>query len=83
MSCKSIYTQYPNKCLFIIDSDGRVKVLPNFDTLNSKMKDDIDELKLLMGFINFQLRSSIQNYNHSRLLAKFIAFLSYLDSKFL
>ncbi|MBA0640526.1 hypothetical protein Goklo_023454, partial [Gossypium klotzschianum] len=40
--CKSIYTEYPSKCLFIIDFDGRVKILPNLDTPNRKMKDDID-----------------------------------------
>ncbi|MBA0640528.1 hypothetical protein Goklo_023456, partial [Gossypium klotzschianum] len=49
--CKSIYTEYSGKCLFIMDSDGRVKFFPNLDTPNNKMKDDIDELKVLMDFI--------------------------------
>ncbi|MBA0675282.1 hypothetical protein Goari_016835, partial [Gossypium aridum] len=82
--CKNIYTEYPSKCLFIMDSDGWVKILPNLDTPNSKMKDDIDELKVVMDFINnYPFGSAIQGYNHFKLLAKLIAFLGYLNSKFL
>ncbi|MBA0636069.1 hypothetical protein Godav_025020 [Gossypium davidsonii] len=59
-------------------------MLPNLETPNRKMKDDIDELKVLMDFIiNYLFKFFIRDYNHFRLPVKLIAFLGYLDSKFL
>ncbi|MBA0704441.1 hypothetical protein Golax_016696, partial [Gossypium laxum] len=47
------------------------------------MKDDIDELKVLMDFIiNYPFGHVIRDYNQCRLLAKLEAFLGYLDSIF-
>ncbi|MBA0640130.1 hypothetical protein Goklo_023098, partial [Gossypium klotzschianum] len=82
--CKSIYIEYASNRLFITDPNGGVKILPNLDTPNGKMKDDIDELKVLMDFIiNYPFGPVIRNYNQCRLLAKLEAFLGYLDSIFL
>ncbi|MBA0675277.1 hypothetical protein Goari_016830, partial [Gossypium aridum] len=82
--CKSIYMDYPSKCLLITYSDGWVKILPNLDISNSNMKDDIDKLKLLMDFIiNYSFKIAIRDYNHFRLPAKLIDFLGHLNSNFL
>ncbi|KAH1130039.1 hypothetical protein J1N35_001417, partial [Gossypium stocksii] len=81
--CKSIYIEYTSNWLFIMDPNGRVKILPNLDTPNNNMKDDIDKLKVLMDFIiNYPLVFVIRDYNQCRLPAKLEAFLGYLDSKF-
>ncbi|MBA0675279.1 hypothetical protein Goari_016832, partial [Gossypium aridum] len=75
---------YENKWLLVLEHsknivthfNKRVKILPNLDTANSKMKDDIDKLKVLMDFIiKFQFGSAIRDYNYFRLPTKLIAFL--------
>ncbi|MBA0869528.1 hypothetical protein Goshw_029581, partial [Gossypium schwendimanii] len=58
-------TQYPKKCIFLTNIDGRVKILSNLNARNSKIRDDIDELKVLMDYIiNLPFKSAIQDYKN-------------------
>ncbi|MBA0675274.1 hypothetical protein Goari_016827, partial [Gossypium aridum] len=75
---------YENKWLLVLEHSEnvvmhfskRVKILPSLDTPNSKMNDDIDELKVLMDIIiNYLFGSTIRDYNNFRLPVKLIAFL--------